>query len=254
MSARRHPGFGRFIRCGPRKQAEFGRIERPARQAIDQNWFGDGAGLHIGDHHARALRSEVPIAKGEQGHQHGTETPSSLSEDIVIGRGFLAVAPPLEQSRVDQSRKPARQNVGRNLEALLEFVEARHAGKSVAQNENAPPFTDARKAARDRAVRFDEACLLHKRAYAHSDYHNASDWGTGASAPWKRAGDAPTRGQGAICLPRGNRAFDAGVGWTSPLARRNGHLPWNDSSLNGDVSIGDNLGTLIFMKPKPVDS
>ena len=32
------------------------------------------------------------------------------------------------------------------------------------------------------------------------------------------------------------------------------HLPWKDSSLNGDVSMGDNLGTLIFMKPKPVAS
>ena len=32
------------------------------------------------------------------------------------------------------------------------------------------------------------------------------------------------------------------------------HLPLNDSSLNGDVSMGDNRGTLIFMKPKPVAS
>ena len=44
-----------------------------------------------------------------------------------------------------------------------------------------------------------------------------------------------------------------------PRWRANGrsayrHLPGNDSSLNGDVSMGDNLGTLIFMKPKPVDS
>ena len=32
------------------------------------------------------------------------------------------------------------------------------------------------------------------------------------------------------------------------------HFPWNDSSLNGDVSMGDNRGTLIFIKPKPVAS
>jgi hypothetical protein len=31
-------------------------------------------------------------------------------------------------------------------------------------------------------------------------------------------------------------------------------LPVNDSSLNGDVSMGDNRGTLIFIKPKPVAS
>ena len=32
------------------------------------------------------------------------------------------------------------------------------------------------------------------------------------------------------------------------------HLPEKDSSLNGDVSMGDNLGSLIFIKPKPVAS
>jgi hypothetical protein len=35
-----------------------------------------------------------------------------------------------------------------------------------------------------------------------------------------------------------------------------GRSQWreNDSSLNGDVSMGDSLGTLIFIKPKPVAS
>ena len=32
------------------------------------------------------------------------------------------------------------------------------------------------------------------------------------------------------------------------------HLGGKASSLNGDVSMGDSLGTLIFMKPKPVAS
>src|SRR5271165_4187233 len=32
----------------------------------------------------------------------------------------------------------------------------------------------------------------------------------------------------------------------------NSQWPENDSSLNGDVSRGDNVGSLIFMKPKPV--
>ena len=32
------------------------------------------------------------------------------------------------------------------------------------------------------------------------------------------------------------------------------HLPENDSSVNGEVSIGDNRGSRILMKPKPVDS
>ena len=38
----------------------------------------------------------------------------------------------------------------------------------------------------------------------------------------------------------------------SPLARY--LVPENDSLLNGDVSRGDNLGSLIFMKPRPAAS
>ena len=40
----------------------------------------------------------------------------------------------------------------------------------------------------------------------------------------------------------------------SVLGAPNRHLPKNDSSLNGDVSMGDNLGSLIYMNPKPVAS
>ncbi len=44
MSARRHLGFGRVGRRRTREQSEFGRIERPAGQAIDHNRVGDRAG------------------------------------------------------------------------------------------------------------------------------------------------------------------------------------------------------------------
>jgi hypothetical protein len=37
-------------------------------------------------------------------------------------------------------------------------------------------------------------------------------------------------------------------------AIENSQWPENDSSLNGDVSRGDNFGSLILMKPKPVAS
>jgi hypothetical protein len=37
-------------------------------------------------------------------------------------------------------------------------------------------------------------------------------------------------------------------------AIENSQWPENDSSLNGDVSMGDNFGSLILMKPKPVAS
>jgi hypothetical protein len=40
----------------------------------------------------------------------------------------------------------------------------------------------------------------------------------------------------------------------NPRTDTNSQWPENDSSLNGDVSMGDNTGSLIFIKPKPVAS
>ena len=37
-------------------------------------------------------------------------------------------------------------------------------------------------------------------------------------------------------------------------AKENSQWPENDLSLNGDVSMGDSLGSLIVIKPKPVAS
>ena len=48
----------------------------------------------------------------------------------------------------------------------------------------------------------------------------------------------------------GRRASATGRGGRAPPA----YFGVNDSSLNGDVSIGDNLGSFMTMKPKPADS
>ncbi len=45
-----------------------------------------------------------------------------------------------------------------------------------------------------------------------------------------------------------------GEGSRGPARTPRRHLPENDSSLNGEVSIGDNLGTRIWMKPTPLAS
>jgi len=46
---------------------------------------------------------------------------------------------------------------------------------------------------------------------------------------------------------------DSDAKWNAPLARATEevYLGRNDSSLKGDVSMGDNLGSLIAIKPKP---
>lgn len=60
----------------------------------------------------------------------------------------------------------------------------------------------------------------------------------------------------------GYRASGDSIEWPKASGRRGPsrgpartpqrHLPENDSSLNGEVSIGDSLGTRIWMKPTPL--
>jgi hypothetical protein len=53
-----------------------------------------------------------------------------------------------------------------------------------------------------------------------------------------------------MAAPRG----DNPVAESTRKAIENGYLLKNSSSLNGDVSSGDNFGSLIFIKPKPAAS
>ena len=54
----------------------------------------------------------------------------------------LAVDPPLEHAALGQVLQPARQDVGRDAEAVLELVEAGEALQRIAQDQDAPPFAD----------------------------------------------------------------------------------------------------------------
>ena len=70
----------------------------------------------------------------------------------------LAVDALLEQAALDQAVQPPRQNVGRDVEALLKLVEPRQALEGVPQQQDAPPFADSVEAARDGARPCFEAC------------------------------------------------------------------------------------------------
>ena len=60
-----------------------------------------------------------------------------------------------------------------------------------------------------------------------------------------------------LCFGKSNDCRREGVDfdakWNAPLARATEevYLGENDLSLKGDVSMGDNLGSLIAIKPKP---
>jgi hypothetical protein len=66
----------------------------------------------------------------------------------------------------------------------------------------------------------------------------------------KRGAGAPSSPTKAMAAPRG----DNPVAESTREAIENSYLLKNSSSLNGDVSSGDNLGSLILIKPKPAAS
>jgi hypothetical protein len=58
-------------------------------------------------------------------------------------------------------------------------------------------------------------------------------------------------GRSAMSVPTATAPTGEGFGRE---AKENSQWPENDSSLNGDVSMGDSVGSLILIKPKPVAS
>jgi hypothetical protein len=138
-----------------------------AGAAIDQHRLGDRTGGRVDDPRAAAAAdSEVTVAEGEEGDQHGAEVAAALGQQVFVARRPLAVEPPLEHARVHQGREPARQHVRGNAEALLELVEPGLAGEGVAQDQHAPPLADLLEAAGDRTSHVGEALALHRRHHS----------------------------------------------------------------------------------------
>jgi hypothetical protein len=80
---------------------------------------------------------------------------------IFVARRPLAVAAALKQTRLHERVQPSRQHVGRDVEALLKLIEPRQPVQSVAQDQNAPPFSDPFQAAGDRTLHVAKALALH---------------------------------------------------------------------------------------------
>src|SRR5262249_50446871 len=108
---------------------------------------------------------------------------AGLRHNVFVARRPLAIAAALEQACLDQGLEPPRENVGRDTEALLEFIEPRQAVEGVAQDEHAPPLTHSLQAAGDRTLHLAKALAPHggphSLAYCKSynrDYHYASQF------------------------------------------------------------------------------
>ncbi len=104
------------------------------------------------------------VAPGQQCQQHGSEIAPARGQRVLVPRRPLAVASPLQQSRANEPAQPARQDVGRNAEALMELVEASQSVQGIAQDQDAPPLAHALQAAGDRALHVAEARALPEPA------------------------------------------------------------------------------------------
>jgi hypothetical protein len=108
-----------------RRQTQVALVKRSSAPPIDQHGICRPLCLFVDEQYARALGSEVPVAPDEHRHDDRTKIAALVGQNIFVASRPLAVAAPFQETGIDQCAQAARQHVGRDLQALLEFVEAR---------------------------------------------------------------------------------------------------------------------------------
>jgi len=114
----------------------------------------------------------MPVAPGQQAPEHRAEIPAALRQQVFMARRMFAIAPALQETRLDQAVEAPAENVGRDLQALLELVEAGETLKGVPKDQHRPPIAYPVQAAGDGALHIGEALALHDRSPCH--YHDES--------------------------------------------------------------------------------
>ena len=137
-------------------------VERSSAPPIDEHGICRRLGLFVDEQDARALGSEVPVAPGEHRHDDRAKIAAHLGEHIFGARRPFAVAAALQETGINQGAQAAGQHVGRDGQALLEFVKAREPVQSVANNQDTPPLADALKAASNGTGHLAKTFTLHR--------------------------------------------------------------------------------------------
>src|SRR6266508_2842972 len=146
---------------GTRDQCVVRLLDRPPGGGIGEDGIDRRAGLGVDELYAWAFRGKVLVSPGQQRDKDRTKIAPARGQHIFVSRRPLAVLPALQKSRIDQRIEPARQDIRRDPETLLELIEAREPVQGITQNENAPPFAHALKTAGDRTGHPGEALALH---------------------------------------------------------------------------------------------
>ena len=78
----------------------------------------------MGQVDVRLIGVEPPLAPGEHGEWQVVEVESSISEPVFVANRPVTVGGREEDPPFDEASEPARENVGRDREVSLEFVES----------------------------------------------------------------------------------------------------------------------------------
>ena len=121
------------------------RVRRAADRCADRSGAGSACSpVSLSTTTTAGLRGEMLCCPRRESPRAPAESPGRRAVRYVIhraaaGRCQLSA---LEQPGLDQCIEAPRQNVRRDVEALLKLVEARQPEEGVAQDQNAPPLAD----------------------------------------------------------------------------------------------------------------
>lgn len=164
FDASTHPGPAARARrrhC-PRHRRGRARVDPTSAIRAYKRWMHPVAALAMDQFDWRtAFRRHPPIAPAEHRNQDRIEIETLAGKpvlDVIAGRHLLDT---FEDSVTDQRSEPRAQDIARNSDLRLEFVETAPAKKRLAQDKHRPSLAYHRKRPRNRAIRLADRFPAH---------------------------------------------------------------------------------------------
>jgi hypothetical protein len=130
----------------------------------------------------------MPVAPLHEGEQHRPQVLASGRQPVLVTRRMLLVSPALQQPLVDEPEQPRVQDVARDPKAALEVIEAMHAAKRIAQDQDRPALADHFQRTRDRAVLVAVRAMKHMRSVKRRPSARTFSDSSPATPMWQHLG------------------------------------------------------------------
>src|SRR5581483_375513 len=127
-------------------------VEALSGRLVDHHRADLGAALGGDENNEKklALRPEPVAPPAPHGGEHVPEGAALVGEPILVARRPLGVRDLREEALVDEALEALREHRARDLERLLDVLEAPPAGERLAEDERRPPVADEVRRACDR--------------------------------------------------------------------------------------------------------